>query len=189
MLPLSISWRTADKLVYGPNYATGSVQTGDTHLGVVTWHETSSPLEVTLRNTSQDRQTVLGLANPGESLKNIRLYLTGDAATIHVLMVEWPPLGCGVELSMDQGASWILFSGVSVTLPDGTVLPVAGYDADPTSWIPLRGSSVSSTAGDGELLPYPPYDQASLLLRVQTPSASSQKGLFQYEIGLDFDVF
>lgn len=187
-LPFYVSWATGDQALLDFHYPNQSLVSTQSQLGVHTWNDLPEAYSLRVRNTSQARQIAISSTSAGEKLENIRFYLQGDESTLSVLMEEWPLSGCGLELSMDQGVTWLLFSRVIVSSQDGTVLPILGVESDPSTWIPLQASAVAFGSANGELLSYPPYDQAYLLLRLRVPSSSSLSGLFEYNLGIDFDV-
>lgn len=106
------------------------------------------------------------------ALKNVRFFLSGDPDVISTLL-SWSP-DAGAEISFDSGASWIRFG------------PAKGNPTDPSTWITLAGSAVSSVAPDGQIMP---YDIARILMRLATPFNPESFGVAQFYLGVDFDVF
>jgi hypothetical protein len=194
MIPLFVSWETDDLQIQGPNYAAGTILRGELPLGVAPFAAVTDIQKVVLRNTSHDRQVAVSVPGltPGrtaESLENVSFFLSGtDPVTVAALLNEWPLAGCGVELSMDSGVSWQLFSGINTTLPDGRVIVRCGVENDPSTWVGLKGIAVAAGAADGELLAYAPFDRAYLMMRARMPAVSSLTGLIRYQLGLSFDV-
>jgi hypothetical protein len=105
-------------------------------------------------------------------LANVKFFLTGDADTV-ALLQSWAP-AAGLQISFDSGINWKTFS------------LAYGNAADPTTWILMPASAVSSIGADGQI---GPFDTASLQFRLQAPPTLPSYGLYAVQIGVDCDVW
>ena len=183
MLPLHMAWKNfAGDVVYrGGDFLTDAWLYRELIEGVVHPGGYSDISTVVLQNVAQLRKMEIErrqgrMDGPAEKLMNVRLYLASDPDSLELLTSIWPVQGGGVEISFDQGISWKRF-----TREYGNV-------NDPSTWILLQGSAVSQGAPDGELDPFPPFNRATLQLRLKLPSSSYRYGLFTYTLGVDCDV-
>lgn len=180
MLPLHLSWKDQfGDTVYngGDALLENRLETELIH-GVLFPGDTGAVQTVILQNVSQQRK-MLALAAGGadyapESLINVRLYLTVPEGQLS-LLEDWTAAGSGLEISLDRGASWHLFSHTY------------GWEKDPNTWPLLPGTAISSGAADGILAPYPPTNRAEVQLRVRMPETGTF-GLYQFSLGVDCDV-
>lgn len=116
-----------------------------------------------------------------ETLKNVALFLTGDAADVNVVQNIWPFLGGiskpelngGYDISFDFGRTYVRFDSTH------------GLEADPNTWINLPAESIGSQGADGTL---GAFDTAHLLVRVVVPPGAIQFQLLNVSLGIDFDV-
>jgi hypothetical protein len=164
---LQWSLGTVDNLIHGYNAIADTTVDQECRLGVVFPQFLSEPQALLLASGASFLPE--GYAY---TLKNVRFFLSGEAAAVATLL-GWAP-DAGAQISFDSGATWIQFG------------PTKGNPADSSTWIPLAGSAVSSLAPDGQILP---YDVARILIRLQTPLTPESYGLTQFLLGVDFDVF
>ena len=176
MFPLYVAWSdTTGKISYrGP-----SLQSQPLVEGVLFPAQYSDIQTVVLRNPAVDyrlQAQLAGIAVDGsaQTYANVKFYLTGDSAT--EVQQVWPVLGGGYEISFDQGANWTRFDLTH------------GLQSDPSSWIPLKGCAVADGASDGQLGPFPPYNQALLQLRLRVPNDASRFGVYNLSLGIDLDI-
>jgi hypothetical protein len=139
----------------------------DMQLGVVFPQYLSDPQMVYLQSTA--------LAQNGTfTLGNVRIYADGDAPSLQLLLSVWPAQNAGLDVSFDSGVTWTRFSQTS------------GAPSDSSTWLPVPARAISDIAQDGVLRV---NDTASLLFRVQTPVDPAFRGLCQFRIVADFEVW
>jgi hypothetical protein len=125
--------------------------------GVVVPGQTIGPLTVDLQSSTFLQGTMYVLSG-------IQFYLDGDAATVALLNTTWPAMNGGIELSFDDGQTWIRFT-------------------QPGQRIPLPPTSVLDQLGQLQ-----PAETAQFLLRLVVPAAANPNGLNQLRLGVEFDV-
>jgi hypothetical protein len=78
----------------------------------------------------------------------------------------------GLEMSMDHGLTWNLFTRAY------------GNPEDPATWPLLAAACINDGAVAGELSPYPPFDRASIQIRLKVPAGgmSLSESLFHLEV-------
>jgi hypothetical protein len=184
MLPLHLSWtnETGDKVYRGADAAYETRLASELPFGVLQPDSYSESAVLVLENTAQERRLAAVKADgktpegTAEKFIHVRLYLAGDADTVKTLLIDWPALEAGVEVSFDRGVTWTRLS------------LSAGHPDRPDSWITLPGRAVCEGAADGELGPFPPYNRATVHVRVKTPRDPSVFGLHRFSLVPDCDV-
>jgi hypothetical protein len=184
MLPLHIAYKSelGDQVWNDTDPGFVNWTRAELPFGVLTPGTLSPPVVVILQNTAAARRLALAAQNGGittgtpEEFVNVKLYLSGTPQMKAMLLQEWPALGAGIELSFDQGVSYIQ---LSMTF---------GNEDDPTTWILLPGTAIAESAPDGELDPFPPTNRATVYMRIRTPETPSFLGLVQFAIVPDCDV-
>jgi hypothetical protein len=185
MLPIHIAWEdtTGANVYRGADWGTDAWIENELVEGVLQPNSYSDIFTVVMQNTAQDRrlasvaQDGSGASGTLETFINVKLYLDADdPEMVDLLVNQWPALDAGVELSFDQGFSWKRIS------------PVCGNPADPSTWILLAGSAVTEGAPDGQLGPFPPFNRATVQVRIKTPQVPTSFGLFQFQLVPDCDV-
>lgn len=171
--PLHVMWQTAaGDLLHGFDNANQK------------WVDQELTLGLAFPDAMADAQTVLlrssaSFLQSAEVLINVRIYLCGDPDTVQALNAQWPASGGGLDISFDNGVTWLRF------LAAGEGLAGAGDESDSSTWIPLPGSAISSVAVNGQI---GPNDVASVLLRLQVPPGERAFGVYRMQLGVDFDV-
>lgn len=185
LLPLHIAWtdETGARVYRGADWKAGSWILEDLTEGVVAPSSSTGHYTVALQNVAQERQLEArardGASRQGalEKLVNVRLYLDADdEAVVDALVNVWPAAGAGVELSFDNGATWRAIS------------PEWGNPRDSSTWIDLPASALPVGGVAGELAAFPPWNRATLQVRVKTPAKPSRLGLFRFRLEVDCDV-
>ena len=165
-LLLHSRWRTADiELLHGFDNTTKEWTDEDLVLGLANPNMVTAPIEVFLRSSA-------ALSGSPEILNNVRFFLTGPVADLKRLLEDWPAAGNGLDISFNEGRTWLRF-GLDI-----------GNPADPATWIPMPGSAVGSLSPDGQI---GPMDVAHMYLRLSVgpvPDAIYSR----IQIGMDCDV-
>lgn len=123
------------------------------------------------------------------SLRNVQVFLSGDAGQIDTLLNVWPnyslrstpnraELNGGIEVSFDRGYSFRRLGA----LPDGTR---SGFPDDPSTWITLPRACILPGSSDGIL---GPFDLATLFVRYVVPPLADQFQIFDVRLEAAFDV-
>jgi hypothetical protein len=124
------------------------------------------PINVRLASCARDIQSF-------DTLRNVKLYLTGDPTEIATVQTIWPPLGGGFYISYDGGKTYTVFS------------PTYGYENDPTTWVLLPAEAIGLNGVDGTL---GPFDSANLILKYVIPEQATQYQIYDIALTADFDV-
>lgn len=184
LLPLHLAWKDiVGAVVYrGADWSQDQWRQADLVEGVLQPGAYSAVFTAVLQNPVQERR-LEAVSRDGsssgtpEKFVNVRLYLDADdPAMVALLLDQWPLAGAGIELSFDRGISWTRLSSA------------AGHPERPSTWILLPGSSVTEGAPDGELGPFPPFNRATIQMRVRTPAETGSFGLFRFRLVPDADV-
>jgi hypothetical protein len=165
---ITLSFKAADgTLLKGYDAATSSFVDADQPLGILSPGMLSDVTTVYLKSSASDQSQSFVLAN-------VKLYLTGDPALVSQLLIDWPVQDAGIEMSFDDG---LTYQRLTATF---------GNPSDPSTWILLPATAISSVASAGLLQP---NDLAKLLLRVKVPLSVPAFGLFRIGLGVDVDVW
>lgn len=154
----------------GPNILIG--QSGSTFvrgqalLGIIFPNEATQPINIQLASSAREQQTF-------DTLRNVKLYLTGDPDQIATVQTVWPLSGGGLQISFDGGRSYKTFS------------TAYGYEADPSSWVTLPAISIGLNGTDGTL---GAFDSANILMKYVIPENADQFAIYNVSLTADFDV-
>lgn len=124
------------------------------------------PVNVSLASSAKDNQTF-------DTLRNVKLYLTGDPTEIATVQTVWPTQGGGLLISYDGGRTYSTFS------------TTYGYEANPSTWPLLPAVSVGLNGQDGVL---GPFDSANMVLKYVIPEQATQYQIYDVSLTADFDV-
>lgn len=124
------------------------------------------PISISMASSARGLQTF-------DTLRNTKLYLTGDPTQIATIQTVWPPLGGGLFISYDGGKTYTAFSSTY------------GYQADPTTWPLVPAVSIGLNGEDGVL---GPFDSAMFVLKFVIPEAATQYQIYDIALTADFDV-
>jgi hypothetical protein len=128
--------------------------------------QSTIPINIFMASSARDLQTF-------DTLRNTRLYLTGNAAEIETVQTVWPPLGGGLFISYDGGRSYNLFS------------TTYGYQSNPSTWPIVPAQSIGLNGQDGVL---GPFDSANFILKFVIPPQATQYQIYDISLTADFDV-
>lgn len=124
------------------------------------------PVNVRMASSARDHQSF-------DTLRSVKLYLTGDPDQIATVQSVWPSQGGGLKISYDGGRSYTTFT------------TTYGYEANPATWILLPAQSIGLGGADGIL---GPFDSANLVLKYAIPQQANQFQVYDVALTADFDV-
>lgn len=123
------------------------------------------PVNVRMASSAHDLHTF-------DTLRNVKLFLTGPANQIATVQGVWPTQGGGLFISYDGGRSYTPFS------------TSYGYEADPSTWVLLPATSIGLGGQDGIL---GPFDSANFVLKYIIPEQATQFQVYDVALTADFD--
>jgi hypothetical protein len=177
MIPFYLNWKTERGDRYFRTYDSNADTWADETLahGVLHPAGVSDVQVVVLENPARFRRLIeesrFGRVRaPLEKVTDIKLYLSAEQDVLERLLVIWPSLNAGVEVSMDHGITWHRFS------------TTCGNPEDPSTWLPLAAAAVNEGAVAGELGPFPPFDRATLMIRLRTPMEAPYLGDYSFQL-------
>lgn len=118
------------------------------------------------------------------TLRDVKIYLTGDVSSVQLVQQIWPLLGesfsparpdinGGLDISFDNGQTYTRFN------------PIIGNETLSSTWITLPAEAIGLDGSDGTITP---FDTATMLIRLVIPPVSIDYKKLSLSIGLDFDV-
>lgn len=126
----------------------------------------TTPVNVQLASCAREIQSF-------DTLRNVRLYLTGDPDEIQTVQTVWPSQGGGFFISYDGGRTYQPFT------------TTYGYEADPSTWPLLPQAAIGLSGTTGQL---GPLDSANLVLKYIIPVQATQYQVYSVSLTADFDV-
>lgn len=129
-------------------------------------NSSTTPITVGMASSARDRFTY-------DTLRNVKLYLTGDPNQIAIVQGIWPTQGGGLFISYDGGKTYVPFT------------TAYGYELDPTTWVTLPAVSIGLSGLAGVL---GPFEAAHFVLKYVLPEQATQYQVYDISLTADFDV-
>ena len=118
-----------------------------------------------------------------ETLTNVKFYLDGDPASLVIIQGLWPTQGGGMQISFDQGLTYLTF----LQGPSGL-----GDKNYPATWITSQETLVTVVSGIPVDLSAPGIiyatESLNLLLRMVVPAQATQYQVYLPTLQCDFDI-
>lgn len=154
--PLHLIWTHNGKVLRGYDLSDALWKNNVFHFGIGFPGKQTEPKEILLSSSGLRLRSY-------DILTNVKIRLEADEATL-AMFSDWWNSGCGIEISMDGGATYTLLTEDSVS---------------------LKASAIGMDAVDGQL---GPFDTARLLMRARVPSNFTDYGKIQFQLAVECDV-